>query len=451
MLLLRRHFKAITILLITLIICLSVLLIIDGIKDKVNGREVQGFSSSIRRLRPVDVSGVVKEVASRINIDITNRNNVSFNEDAVSAVGDESDSDEWLDDDDGIVLYPDDNEDEDDVKNDAFDGEVIDDHNDGNDEDTEQIPQMNKLEQLNIDPALLKTKDKMIARQDHLHKSCDRLGLHIRDLEDPKDMSDIIDHKGNLDTLFWNDKYKFVTSVIFKSGSGNWKKFLKELAARQGNTITNFPSQLQKAKYKPDKPISILKKTPLEIKYRLKHYLKIVTVRHPLIRLLSGYRDKFIEHTDKFRKDIPKMIIDSRKGDARRNGPKHVTFPEFANFLTRNSQNLKSGDPHWTPQYIRSRPCEQNYDVIVKLETSDEDIDFVKRVVGIDDKMLFKEEYTDRHTVSNTESVVISHFQQLSEQTFQKVCDCYSLDFELFGYYRPKSVKDVGQIFEDFF
>ena len=76
--------------------------------------------------------------------------------------------------------------------------------------------QMHKLEQLTLDPSLVKIKEKMIARQAHLHKECARLGMRRLNLDDPEDMSDVIAHNGNLDTIFWNDKFKFITSVIFK-------------------------------------------------------------------------------------------------------------------------------------------------------------------------------------------------------------------------------------------
>ena len=78
-------------------------------------------------------------------------------------------------------------------------------------------------------------------------------------------------------------------------------------------------------------------------------------------------------------------------------------------------------------------------------------MDFIERVVGIDDKLLFQSEYTNRHEVSNNDTLVESYFQQLSDETFQRVCDYYRVDFELFGYYRPKNVNYVARIFDDIF
>ena len=56
----------------------------------------------------------------------------------------------------------------------------------------------------------------MVARQNHLRNACSRLGMRQLNPKDPDDLNDVIAHKGNLDTLFWNDKFKFITSVIFK-------------------------------------------------------------------------------------------------------------------------------------------------------------------------------------------------------------------------------------------
>ena len=229
---------------------------------------------------------------------------------------------------------------------------------------------------------------------------------------------------------------------------------MEALAAKQGTARRNFASKLQNTHYKPNQPISRLLRTPHKIKYLLQHYLKIVTVRHPLIRLLSGYRDKFIEHTDKYRTDIPKLIIDSRKAyGARSSGaPKHVTFPEFADFITREQYpDYDGSDPHWTPLHERSRPCQHDFDIIAKLETSTDDMNFIKHVIGVKDKLLFESEYIDSHIVSNNNTLFVSYYQQLSEEVFQRVCDFYHLDFELFGYYRPKNLTDVARVFDDFF
>ena len=196
-----------------------------------------------------------------------------------------------------------------------------------------------------------------------------------------------------------------------------------------------------------------VRKSPLELNYRLKNYLKIVTVRHPLIRFVSAYRDKFIEHTDRFRKDIPKMIISNR--GPKFAGPRHVTFPEFVDFVTIKKKysgiyaSVNTLDPHWTPQHRRSRPCAHDFDMIAKLETSEEDMAYIKTLFGVSETT-FLAEYTDRHVVTNNETLVVTHYQQLTEEAFQRVVNFFILDFELFGYYRPKSVDEVEMIFKDF-
>lgn len=97
----------------------------------VNGREAQGFPWSLRKLRPVDVLGVVRQVASRINGDVSHRNDVSDKEaasyeeeDDGDVDGSENDEEDWLGDDEeyGDILYNVDG-----VDGDVSDGEVIDD------------------------------------------------------------------------------------------------------------------------------------------------------------------------------------------------------------------------------------------------------------------------------------------------------------------------------------
>ncbi|XP_072171915.1 carbohydrate sulfotransferase 14-like [Diadema setosum] len=286
----------------------------------------------------------------------------------------------------------------------------------------------------------------MSSRRTRLHEACSAVGSRKLDYSSPSDVRDVTEHRGNLDTMLFNDKFRFISAVIFKCGSSNWRRFLMSLAEKQGR-ITNLPPQLARKQYKPKAPLSFFSKNQVhELTFRLRHYTKIVTVRHPLIRFLSGYRDKFIEHTDKFRKDIPAKILKARSGKV---GPRHVTFPEFAGFVTKNNWT-RGTDPHWTPQYIRSRPCEHDYDIIVKLETSQDDMAFLQHELGIEKFGTYQKEYEDRHRVSNDKKLIVSFYHQLTEELFHRVCDYYSLDFMLFGYYRPKSIADVEKIFDDF-
>lgn len=91
----------------------------------VNGREDQGFPWSLRKLRPVDVLGVVRQVASRINGDVSVKEAASFeDEDDGDVDGSENDVEDWLGDDVeyGDILYNVDG-----VDGDVSDGEVIDD------------------------------------------------------------------------------------------------------------------------------------------------------------------------------------------------------------------------------------------------------------------------------------------------------------------------------------
>ena len=87
--------------------------------------------------------------------------------------------------------------------------------------------------------------------------------------------------------------------------------------------------------------------------------------------------------------------------------------------------------------------------MIAKLETSEEDMAYIKTLFGVSETT-FLAEYTDRHVVTNNETLVVTHYQQLTEEAFLRVVNFFILDFELFGYYKPKSVDEVEMIFKDF-
>ena len=231
---------------------------------------------------------------------------------------------------------------------------------------------------------------------------------------------------------------------------------MKSLNKRTERPAINLPSGIKNKSHNPTAPMSSLpfRKNPQELNYRLKNYLKIVTVRHPLIRFVSAYRDKFIEHVGRFRKDIPKAIIANRGPDF--SGPaRPVTFLEFANFVTLPKNNsrvyasVKTINPHWIPLHKRSRPCAHDFDIIAKLETSDEDLAYIKALVGVSETT-FLAEYTNRHVVTNNETLTVTYYQQLTEEAFQRVVNFFDLDFDLFGYYKPKTIAEVELIFKDF-
>ena len=98
----------------------------------------------------------------------------------------------------------------------------------------------------------------------------------------------------------------------------------------------------------------------------LKHFFKLLFVRHPIERLISAYRNKFgeiesfqlrfgVDIVEKFR---PKEKFRSGKGD-------DVSFIEFAQFLdSRKNVSREFWNEHWSPVKNLCQPCNVHYHAV---------------------------------------------------------------------------------------
>lgn len=126
-------------------------------------------------------------------------------------------------------------------------------------------------------------------------------------------------------------------------------------------------------------------------------YFSVITVRHPALRLVSAYVNKFIFHpntADIDPLDIPRMErmgrevvlhIAAKKGFALPTG-KHdgITFNEFLDYLEDARARGKEVNSHWTPQFgpaFDRHPIK--FDHVVAVETFDADIQALNARLGI--------------------------------------------------------------------
>lgn len=126
--------------------------------------------------------------------------------------------------------------------------------------------------------------------------------------------------------------------------------------------------------------------SPKEIKYRLEHYFKVAIVRHPMQRLVSGYRNKIESTVDttqirkfpetlkikilKKMRQIPKQSRWEEYADFVANMT--VTFDEFVNYLL--SIKLSEYNEHFTPVLKLCHPCAVKYDFYPNFKVLDYDL-----------------------------------------------------------------------------
>lgn len=91
----------------------------------------------------------------------------------------------------------------------------------------------------------------------------------------------------------------------------------------------------------------------------------------------------------------------------------------------------------WTPYWVQCGVCASDYQVVIKLETMDTDVQFLAEVAHLKEIQNVHEWRNQRdHNTSST--VFPEYFGELTENQILLLYQRYKIDFDLFGY----SIKD---------
>ena len=163
----------------------------------------------------------------------------------------------------------------------------------------------------------------------------------------------------------------------FKVASSSWSEVFfylkgKEVPASRLHEATQYFS---------------LRSHGVELKTALRNSLVFTIVRHPFERLVSAYRDKF-ELAKKYAyiynhyaAQILNITINKSKINSRGHHIRRPTFSEFVEYLLRTP--VDQYNDHWVPYWLHCHICDIEYDVIGKMETINEDIDFITEQSGL--------------------------------------------------------------------
>ncbi|CAL4100339.1 unnamed protein product, partial [Meganyctiphanes norvegica] len=204
------------------------------------------------------------------------------------------------------------------------------------------------------------------------------------------------------------------------------------------------------------------------------HLTTFMATRHPFARLLSAYRDKILNRREvhqfqkfknKYGLDIIKKYRQEQKSLLFADIP---TFYEFVDYLL--DTPVWKYNEHWRPYYLTCTPCHHNYDVILHLETMQEDADYLVNLTGIQElkppklhmtrseqesfKVPEEEHLQDlmddepggeiKKELRNTSRIIDKkleyyelekkYFSHLNRYQILELYKIYHIDFEMFGY-----------------
>ncbi|KAJ8972123.1 hypothetical protein NQ314_000349 [Rhamnusium bicolor] len=258
-----------------------------------------------------------------------------------------------------------------------------------------------------------------ISRQEQLMLGCDNLGLG----------SKVKLNVTELDHILVDHNHKLLYCYVPKVACTNWKRVMMVLTGESYTAnLLDIPASLA---HSDNSTLKLSQLSPPEATSCLRDYTMFLMTRHPFERLLSAYRNKFMDSlpSSKYfqsrygRHIVKKYRSSPSKADIESGA--NVTFREFIHFLL---QEGVTTNEHWTPIFNLCRPCTLNYTFIGHYESLSEDSKTVLDMVRAP-AVVFPATRT-----GHTKEYLRQYFQQLSIYEIQHLYKLYEADFKLFGY-----------------
>ncbi|KAG0728945.1 SET and MYND domain-containing protein 4 [Chionoecetes opilio] len=297
-------------------------------------------------------------------------------------------------------------------------------------------PPRGGMHHLAPDPANLLTTKPL--HEDIKRRMAERLARVSRvcgDMPAPSDVATAaMDEATRLRTQVLED-HQLMMCVVFKAGSTTWNSIVAHL-------YNDTEILRTKDFYKLIEVLNPTKKRFLEVS-RSPLYLRALMARHPLARLLSAYRDRIEDRTHVTRqaRDYGPLILRhtrglrySKKDMYHINGTLRLvpTFREFASYLA--SQPPQEYDPHWRPVSLQCGLCHINYSALVLTETYNEDVGYVMRESGLDQRVNSMLLDKNNNMGKGDTHHLADYYATLEPPLLQKIIDIYWNDFRMFNY-----------------
>ena len=174
-------------------------------------------------------------------------------------------------------------------------------------------------------------------------------------------------------------------------------------------------------------------------------YKKIVLVRHPLVRLLSTYLNKFDNRSLEFERQsfynkISQFYLDNPQikrsfSETLDYSTMSLSFEDFLTYWTDTFETKTYVSEHLVPYFYLCNPCGVAYDYIAKLETFQSDVEFIFKKNKLQIPNFSME---DLNTLSQTtDDILEAYFETIPESLIEKIWHILKYDILMFGYSLP--------------
>ncbi|KAK4298765.1 hypothetical protein Pmani_028919 [Petrolisthes manimaculis] len=263
-------------------------------------------------------------------------------------------------------------------------------------------------------------------------------------------------------TLVWDSLRSppLVYCPLYKAGSTTWMTYflrLKHINDNNPELASKSKKFQERVKYMPrygggHKRVFEEYYPPRKNKQRRNEFessIRFLVVRHPFTRLLSAYRDKIARPNPKpfapFFQDLQEAIVSKYRTPEREmqedsSNSSQPTFSEFVDFIIDSTKDLKTPKDWqvnvmcWLPYWVQCGVCSSDYQVVVKLETMQTDVQFLAYAAGLKEIQNIYEWRNVGGESSSSSSVSSKYYSTLSRSQVQELYEIFRLDFELFGY-----------------
>lgn len=162
-----------------------------------------------------------------------------------------------------------------------------------------------------------------------------------------------------------------------------------------------------------------------EAHQKLASYKKVLVVRHPLTRLASTWRDKFLmPDSIYYREKVGKKILKKYRGKYTEGDT--CTFNEFVQFIVDGAE-----DVHWDT-YDECKPCLVHYDYISRTETIHLDSTEITTILNA--SQVIPSEHAHNAKDQKLSSLALLQYKNVTAQQMNKLLTIYGQDMKMFGY-----------------
>jgi len=223
-------------------------------------------------------------------------------------------------------------------------------------------------------------------------------------------------------SLMHQESWHLLYCWVHKVASTSWSKIFFNLQGKEVPTIRLHEAAQQFSIDSSRLPGAI------------SNSLVFLTVRHPFERLVSAYRDKF-ELAKKYAYVYSRYAhkILGMKTPAEAERARRPSFSDFVSYILRVP--VQEFNDHWVPYWLHCHMCEMEYDIISKMETIKDDMEFIADKSGLTATNITLP-WTNRR--NSSEELSLQYFKSLTVSQVLGLYRVYRIDFMMFNYRADK-------------